>query len=633
MGATANNFFIYNDSSASTNAVVFYIYSIGNQITSSTNATLSYYYYNHSGSTNGANFFSLMNDYGNLVRNDGTLNNNNVYLVNDFIHDINYTGGETLLFAYNLSATGANFSILNCIIANIALAGNKIATNSGAGVFNNNIFMNISGDSTLYNTTCNIDNNLFYNCYCATEWNGTNDFGTVNNVIYVNCGTSIRTSSSITINGHYCIYYNSPINQGSGTTINMYNCSQQNPDFIDPDNFNFGWYYDSILETLPDTLTLTIRNVFQNYFINPSGDALSFEFIAFEGFYNTCLISSTTALVTAQYCSMYNSLMGIGTQNAIITIDNCFITGNGIGIRHNNSDPKTINVDKNNIIDSNGTGIMLLAGCDLENNTIINNDYGLSLVFTGFYRQNNYMAQYITLKNNIINESYIYDYVGTLPTDYCVIVNRYYDSLPTTDINYTVTVGPHDSGENADLDPDYLFPANIYLGYKLTSSAFMAGSVPGTNIGARQTVYIKSQPLTDDFTFRKLSDIFGNKNDITPVNLQENTYVNGEYQAYSDKDIIELLISWDTPEAGHTRLMSDEKDAIIFMYKTYWWVSISRDGGFTWSYWKVKKGNALSFESQWNKYVEQPVGNANLSLIPMPDSFDITDYFLNTIDT
>jgi hypothetical protein len=51
----------------------------------------------------------------------------------------------------------------------------------------------------------------------------------------------------------------------------------------------------------------------------------------------------------------------------------------------------------------------------------------------------------------------------------------------------------------------------------------------------------------------------------------------------------------------------------------------------TWNYYKMEKGNMMSFATQWSKFLEQPYGSVSISLVPMPESFDITEYTINTI--
>jgi hypothetical protein len=343
------------------------------------------------------------------------------------------------------------------------------------------------------------------------------------------------------------------------------------------------------------------------------------------------------------------------------------MTGNGIAVRENNVNIISQSTNKNNIIDTNGTGIMLMSGSDIEHNTIINNNYGISNIFTGYYNQSSYMSQYVTLKNNIVARNAAWDYVGTIQSDYSIMPNRYYDSLPTTNTAYVNTVGEHDQSGQPEIDvPAYFnqnlydinsftyFPDTIFEGYMSNSPAWMTasdtwingqGQTVGKNIGARDIPALTSALDFAEYDFNYVGTV-DNKDEfyalenprtieysVKPINNDSMRFITGEYENSPTAYTPEILLKWTTPGA-ESKILDTGRAAFEGAFQSIWVVALSFDFGTTYIYYKVDKDAAMTMSQQsfiFNDTGTVPYGNYQLHLIQQPANFIITDFLTNML--
>ena len=674
MGTTNNNALI---TSAYANTNPLNTTTVGCMSLSSytTKITNAYFYVNPSqNATTTVNFSCLLcdtNEVFSFPKTNGIVLN--ATILNNYIHDVYLATTDPLINTYPVF-TNSTLTLHNNLFENITGTTTYVFRQPSSGTYNlnYNIFNNCHSTICLYiATNLTISGNVFNNCNKCYGINHTPS--TIQNSIFNNCKNSV----SIELGGGGTVYmpnnivWNSPVNDP--TSLINYSSgpfvTDQNPNFIDPANGNFGWYYNSPIEVLPEGLTSAIQNwALNSPIINASGAQLNLQFLDIEGFYNTCLLSAVSSTTTATYCNINNSLIGKYNVNAQVHLYNCFMTGNGQAIRENNSviaSVATQTTNKNNIIDTNGTGIMLLSGSDIEYNTIVNNNYGITNIFTGYYNQTNYMNQYVTLKNNIVARNAAWDYVGTLQTDYSIIPNRYFDSLPITSILYVNTVGPHDQSGQPEIDaPDVFniafqiytyFPNTIFNGFLSNSPAWQAasdtylngqGQTVNLNIGARSIPAISTQLDYAQYDLNYVGNIANGKDEfyalenpneikyiLQPINNESYRQIDGQYfndpTAYSK----EIELNWITPGVD-SKLLDTGRAAFEGAFMSIWVVGLSMDSGVTFVYFKVDKGSSIEMSPHnflYNDTQTEPYGNFKLHLITMPDKFVITDYLTNNL--
>jgi hypothetical protein len=189
------------------------------------------------------------------------------------------------------------------------------------------------------------------------------------------------------------------------------------------------------------------------------------------------------------------------------------------------------------------------------------------------------------------------------------------------------------------LDPDYYFPAIKKLGYAENSPAF---SVSG-NMGARgsnsyltptltSTTYasayvgtIGTSDTTDLFYALENPQTFPVSQ--TAINPSGITFVTGDYASSPTAYAGDVVLKWGAP-GDDAKISSAMQSAIIGMYQSGWFISISNDMGATWTCYRVIKDAAISMEQK--KYLfddtgTNPYGNFSLHLRLIPN-FNITDY-------
>lgn len=684
MGTTSNNMFVQSGK-ANTNPLN--IISVGNQSLSSYAGKVSnayfYYCYDTTHSTGATNFYSLLNDTNEAInghdKGAGLLGDrsliSNVYLYYNYFHDATICTAQALFQMTSplpFDTLLCSFTMCNNYFDNIGWTGNSpslgiIFMFIPYGVTNyiqSNIFSNCSCAGCLETTIGAINaatKNVFYNCNTGYKGGGVN----LMNNIFVDCVKSIdvTTNSSFTVQNN--IAWNSPVNDPTHKITYVNFVTDADPKFIDPKNGNFGWPYDSPIETLPEGLVPGIGFAFDTLIINPSGAKLNFEFIDIEGFYNTTMLSANTSTVTATYCNINNSLVGAYNYNGQVDIQNCFMTGNGIAIRENNINIISASIVNQNIIDTNGTGVMLLSGCTCKHNTIINNNYGIANIFSGFYNQSNYMSQYITLENNIVARNAAWDYVGTSQSDYSIMPNRYFDSLPITNTAHVNTMGAHDQTGQPEIDAPIFFnqnliniftyfPDTIFAGFMSNSPAWQTasdtylngqGQTVNLNIGARSIPAITTTLDFSEYDFNYSGVISSaeafyaleNPNTVEyslkPINNESMRFITGEYENSPTAYTPELLLKWAA--AGQdARILDTGRAAFEGAFQSVWVTGLSFDGGTTFIYYKIDKDTAMSMSQQtflYNDTNTQPYGNYQLHLIQMPISFIVTDYLTNQL--
>lgn len=668
LGNTTNCYFI-KDGKAD-NTFGLNIVGIGNKVLGKSNATLSYFYnfYDTSVATKNTSFFGLLNEFNTQIMIYGDGNGSNqktvTYLCNNYIHDNNALTYSFGFFTVLCPTSDLTFQVSNCFFYKITPNSDQyiVSTdNVGTQIIENNIFSSCTGYCIQNTGNSNVSANLFYNCGIAICFYAGGTITSESN-IFINCTYSIYTTQSpCTVNAYNSFFENSSTSQGPNTTINIDTTTCYiygttgivGSNLIDPANNNFSWYYDSAIEILPASYGAF---VLENIFISPAavGHPLYFELIDFEGFYNITFLSSRTSMVSATYCNINNSLVGVYNTAGQIDILNCFMTGNGIAVRENNSNIISNSLLINNIIDTNGTGVMFLSACDCEYNTIINNNYGLVNIFSGFYAQANYISKYLVIKNNIIAQNAAWDYIGKIQTDYCVIPRRYYDSLAITNADYTITVGVHDIIGQPEIDIDTYFPNTIYEGYSTNSPTWQAASdtwtnlqsvVVNRNIGARNIPYLTSSLNYDQYDFNYTGTISAKEEfyalenpnvveyHLQPINNESARTIDGQYFNNPTAYTNEMILNWTAP-GDNAKILDVGRLAFEGAFKSNWVIGISKDSGITFTYYRVQKDNDISMSTKnfsFNDTITSPYGNFTLHLIQMPDSWIITNFLINCL--
>jgi hypothetical protein len=392
---------------------------------------------------------------------------------------------------------------------------------------------------------------------------------------------------------------------------------------VDPDNLNFGWSFDSVIES-----DFTKYGAWLSKFINPAGAFdLTLQFLDLQGFTGQS-ISTAAAHIKPQYCNIHDFTVALNSVSAQISPQYCLFENNGIAMRYNNATINTVPNCKYNIMDGNNTGILLRSGAAIDHCTIVNGDYGIAGVFSGYYALTEYISDYLTITNNIIFDNNVIDYQYNLPTDYCIIGRRYYDLLPVDDINYKDTTGEHDITDNPTLTDTY-FPGLKILGYKTNSPAYNAASTATQNIGARYLNRINAATAYSSYTFDANPQGYGVR--MEPVNMESVTDTSGNYTAVVDAYAVTIAFEWTEP-GRLSKIMSQQKTAMEYIYQTYWIVGISTDDGASWVYYKINKEVNPQTKQIGFYYNELPWGEWSMEFHKMPADFLIADYTVNTME-
>jgi hypothetical protein len=598
--------------------------------------------------------------------------------------------------SYNAPNINSPFAIASSI--KIQLTN---TSNGGAINFSNNIINNCSGGPLFFSTMGNLTEEPF-NGRAALEISdisAINTFTLNGNAFVNNTNVAFVYSSDTTssINIQDFVMQNNAINWqpmtygGGNVNINLYNtligatnndfvtigliglngkyssmyyaltCFNGNPSFIDPLDDNFGWFASSGIEQFP------VRNytnfAFNNCFLtpelsNPGGSAtIQYRFLQLQGFAGSVIVSSNQSPCTLQYCNVIGGLIGVLSQNININVLNSTIGSNqiinnrigvnGIGIRENCATQSLIGNIQNCIMQYNNTALEINSGVNLQNNTIINNNYGVVSLFQGFYAQPQYSSTICTIQNNIIMLNNISDYVMEMQTSYNYIGTRYYDLLPLTDPDYYLTQGTSDLSNAPLLDPVYLYPALQIMGYFNDSSAFGAASDNQSNIGARNlnnlnhSGIINALPVFSSYIFYDTNGSLNSGNvyssnfwalenpnsvkyGIEALNPSSIKLVDGTYMANPTGYNQDEILTWKS--AGKdSRISENLKTAIMEVYQTLWVCGISEDYGQTWTYYKIDKSSPLSFEPQEWQFYLNAYGGINLHFILQP-AFNISKY-------
>ena len=471
----------------------------------------------------------------------------------------------------------------------------------------------INNMSTITFASC--DNNIFYKISHRAVDVLSNINATFNNNIYLFNGDGIICAGVITDN--YGIYYGNTNDVGPNVVRN--NNSSENPEFIDADNINFGWYFDSVLETRNEWIGF-LGSLF--YPTITAAETLGIKFIETEGYYGKSCFDTNDVEITLQYCNIKDFVLGINSVGEKINVLNSYFENNSIAARINNSTITEIIDCKNNIFYKNNTAIILKSGIDFDYNTVLESDYGLYGIFTGFYSLDEYISDYVIIQNSIIYESSVYDYYYTLPTNYCIIGSRYYDELASTDINYKVTKGANDYAEKPWLTDNY-FPATLYEGYLFNSIAYLNDSLGTGHIGARNENHIKAVFIFTAYTFNDNPYVIPMP--IRPIHQQSIYTILGEYKATVDVFIQAYIFDW-TDNALINAAMRAQLELI---FQTPWIVGISFDDGVSYNYFKIITDSEFTIQQERYLKTELLFGQTGLEFVEIP-GFDITDYEIDT---
>ena len=556
----------------------------------------------------------------------------NSYIVNNYFEMYQTTA---IQISSATSATASTYYIssnffINRVSQN-AQAINVIASTANLHIYiNKNIIMGsdfsfLSG--VVMSAICTIEefeSNLFYKCdRDATSYGAffTNQAVVASYNFYISCYYGVYENGTGSYAESTGIFYDN--NTNTSGNVNIVGSSTSDPKFVSYDDLRLGWLIDSPIDE-----TIARRN-FGGALISATvtaAETLGLKFLKFEGHYGKTGADTVDVITNIQYCYFTDFAKALCSVDAQIHSLNCKYINNSIALLiATDTISDTSNV-KYNILNENDMGLLFRSAVDFDYNTILNSSYGMYGRFSGFYADDEYISAYSNITNSIITGSLNYDYYYTLPTDYCIIGTRYYDSLAKTDINYKNTVGDNDITSSPKLDTAYFYPNNIYEGYELVSPAYNAASDSGNNIGARNEIHITSAPSASDYAFPlEINNPQFLSFELRPINLEEITTVDGSYKAYSDVDMYILNFSWDSVASGG-KITPTMKTIIEYMFKTYWLIAISTDDGVSYTYYKVDKSSSLNFELQLFKNPTRPYGNTALFLRAMPDAFDIADY-------
>lgn len=609
-----------------------YIYETGDDSAANV-GTVSNFYYNILGArlkTSGANNYRFTNrmrfnevrdiestgtDYKVFEYGANTVQFTNIIMKNNLFYNINASALGNLDLIWADTVFIGNWHITENVFSNIMNFSTKKARCILFGDF-------IVGTSIIRTK------NVFYKCDVPFYYNETT--GTVSATYCTFLATNYLAGAGTggTVNIEACVVSGYGDVGSTGTIVLIANSWEEDPLFIDPAKNNFAYYPESRIEK-QSALMSHIGD-----FVYPSGAySLSFNFINFQGTYISCALSSAESTVTAQYCRGSGFGFFANAKLSELNILNTVAVDGGIFFRTNNAVKETVCEMKNCIVTDFGTGVLIKSGVDFENNTIAQCAYGVYELLEGYLSIVYYAQDYITIKDSIIFNNSVYDYVSKLPTNYCIIGTRYFDELDPADPDYAVTVGDNDINDNPLLDSDY-FPALKCLGYLENSVAYGAAS-DGGNIGARDENHIKAVVSYDSYTVPSNSTVngtlCGNPQDysisIEPINLEESFDVSGNYTGLSDADITRYVFAWTEP-GRKSKMMDTQKSVIELVYKTYWFTAFSIDGGDNWIYCKVNKSAPPTF-AQVGFYYEQLPWSGAVEFIAIPD-FNPTDYEVDT---
>ena len=277
------------------------------------------------------------------------------------------------------------------------------------------------------------------------------------------------------------------------------------------------------------------------------------------------------------------------------------------------------------------------------------------------------MSKYVVLKNNIVARNAAWDYVGTLTSDYSIMPNRYFDSLPITNISYVNTMGQHDQPGQPEIDaPVYFnqnlytlntfsyFPDTKYAGFMSNSPAWlnasdtflnMQGQTTQLNIGARSIPWVSTNLNYAEYDFNYVGTVDANEQfyalenpntieySIQPINNESMRFITGEYENSPTAYTPELLLKWATP-GTEAKILDTGRAAFEGAFQGIWVVGLSFDGGTTFIYYKVDKDGSMTMAQQSAIFSDTgtaPYGSYQLHLLQQPASFVITDYLINEL--
>jgi hypothetical protein len=565
-----------------------------------------------------SNVYMLFNksDCGIYVNDSSNLGDfyclNNYFLSSNIINSV-----QEFMYFYIDTATG---------VSTVSVSGNifyNISGNSTYGILypqsgytayslyvNNNLFINCLGCAFKTPATApdtySYDNNVFINCDEAIRLRVSSTLGNeilVNNTIGINGNTFTATVSA-------SIIYNSP---DAGTVNKDALCSTEDPAFIDAENLNLGWYFDSVIEDL-----------FVNYgswlykFMNPAGAfTLEFKFFNLEGAPGQT-ISTAASTIKPTYCDINNWTVATNNILGLIDCQYCFLESNGIGNRLENTDVKGVgNFLKYNIYDENNTAIILKAGCIIDHITVLNGNYGFNSIFYSFYNidVSDFLLDYVSITNSIFSGNTIYDYYSNIPTDYCAIGKRY----------YAASEGENDISDKPALNENY-YPSTIFEGEVENSNVYCAASVATENIGARYINKLFSQLDYTEDTFEDNPYILPLS--TIPINVQANTDLDGNYDATVDAWVDGYRMEWNDDALISVSMMA----ILISIFKTSWIVGFSFDDGATWNYFSVILSEEFSIKQMLYLNDTLPYGETSLELHKKPSVFDVDDFIIDNME-
>ena len=647
----ANNFVIKNNSITlgDTNAVFF-------QTTGSTyNGNSNYLFANNicynnvNSSTSGSSEGKFISFTGTAAITVGSLNN--ITMVYNVIQGKLLfrfpTQKKIILYAYcnlfygNVSTAFVDFNDAgNALSAGsiVELSNSKFfgSNNTGSGIymdiggtaalviFHNNIFTGFA--SGLYYaitaTVLTSDNNIYYKNAIGALITGTGVTVTSIGIIFQENAIGIQHNGggSTTISSGY-FYLNTADTSGSVTITTKY---ISNPKIINPMKNNFNLSADSPLNLSGRTIPF-IANVNWMSVIGNTGLSMT---------YNT----GTPYPATVTFSDISNFEIG---QNGLANITNSNFHNNGIGTLINTLQIYTASINYC-IFNNNDCGIFLGLGTHQYNTIINSKSYG---VYDGATAQiSNNQTQKI-FKNNIVNNSGVYDWSSNIITNFCCINSRI--PLASSGNIYTgntqlltefTTVGANDITANALLNNTNFMPALKSMGYYQNDVCYLAASTGLNNIGARYINYVKSTLTYNNYIFGSqnsgTADVWAYENpnsfkySLQPINLNSVRTLDGTYYASPTGYAREFTLSWGNPgDSG--RININLKNALEMAFKTFWVIGLTFDNGATYTYYKLKKENNLAMEQ--TKYLHDilPYGNSSIILIEL-NNFNINTYLLTT---
>ncbi len=466
-------------------------------------------------------------------------------------------------------------------------------------------------------------NNIFVNCYTGIVTAGKL-FGSIGyNIFYENYLGINNTGASITF--AYNLYYGNITNRTGTITDN--NAQAVDPGFVEPETLNFGWIFNSFVENNPNYTNFASTNAI---FTSAAASNISSTFMFLHILdYKNAVIGKFNGYMNFQYCGIHGFAVALWFTAYGSYVKNCDFTEAATCIRINTSDFETKITAYNNTFYGCANPILVKTSADIQYNTILDSDYGLVVDMLGVDKIEDYISNFLTVKNNIIWDSAVTDYTGNKQTDYCIIGSRDNEN----------SAGDNDINSSPMITEEY-YPCTVFEGFRKNSPAYLASSDPTKHIGAKDMNLVQSVLSYNSYTFGYVgtvspSDGFyalenptEHKHNLVPLNVNEVNTVSGSYLANPTAYRKEFDLVWGSP--GKDSKIGDTLKLVIeYMIQTYWVVGISTDNGSTYTYYKVKK-DSLSLEQQRNLYTELPWGSGKLKLILEPN-FDINNYLVDSL--